>query len=410
MKTKQFVLFQLRSWLPMIIALGALVLASTLVVGLNAQPYISFQLDDSQLTLVEYYSLYSLKRNPSSCLVPMMIPSLIASFVVPFFAYSHRYGKVRADCFLSLPVKNGRITQVRMLLAGAILLAIYLVSYLLGIAVAIVKQSATAAAAVSTLSSYSCVTSYEVATGLYGWYFLAWPLGALVVASLFLINSFLVGQGSNVLQGVIALILGHLAIALLFPMIVLTPSSTTGNYDSLADVFGMGWSFFQMPSFYVPLVLIGGTLGVLEENVVSAAAWTSFLTDWGLWFGSSFFLLLGGGALASLLLGKEPGGEFAGENKPRSFFATLIPHLGFLALLLGSNVLSVNMFGARSSYLLFFVLAEFVWVGGLYYVAISLYNHNFKLNRTNWILFASMNGASLLAFMFCLLYRLTSGY
>lgn len=398
MKTKQFVLFQLKSWLPMIIAFGALILSITVIVGLNAQPYIAVSVKDDA-TYLQRYAITSLSRRSFSCMTLMMVPSLLAAFVLPFFAYSHRYGKVRADCFLSLPVRSGKITQTRMLLAGAILLAIYLVSYLLGIFAAMAKQSIAAASAIATFEASDIVESYTVISGSYGWYFLAWPLGALVVAGLFLINSFLAGQGSNVLQGIIAMILGHAVICLLLPVTILTPGMASGSYGWVYDTFGFGFSFFQMPSAYVPLVLIEMTLGTLESgraNLVDTAA--SFASQWGLWFGSISFLLLSGGALACLLLGKEPGGEFAGETRPRNFFATLIPHLGFMTILIGSNIFWVNVLGLKMSYFAFLFLTEFIWTDGLYYVVVSLYNRNFKLDRKNWIMFACANGVALILF------------
>ena len=396
MKTKQFVLFQLKSWLPMIIAFGALVLSITVIIGLNARPYIYVNVEQST-TYVERYPVTSLDSDPLSCIGLMMIPSMVASFVLPFFAYSHRYGKARADCFLSLPVRSGKITKVRMLLVGAILIAIYLVSYLFGIFAAMAKQCISAASAASTFSSSSIVKYYEIVIGSFGWYFLAWPIGALVVGTLFLINSFLAGQGSNVLQGIIAIIAGHVTICLLFPFTVLTPLLASRNYDAPYAAFGIGYSFFQMPSFYVPIVLIELTLGSLECGTPAELGLANYyVSQWSLWFGSISFLLLGGGALASLLLGKEPGGEFAGENRPRNFFATLLPHLAFLTALIGVTGFMPTLFSLQLGYFAFFLLAMLAWTDGLYYVVLSLYNHNFKLDRKNWIMFASSNGVAIL--------------
>ncbi len=404
MKTKQFVLFQLKSWLPMIIAFGALVLSITVIIGLNARPYIYVNVEQST-SYAERYPVISLDSDPLSCIGLMMIPSMVASFILPFFAYSHRYGKARADCFLSLPVRSGKITQVRMLLAGAILIAIYLVSYLFGIFAAMAKQCISAASAASAFSSSSIVKYYEIIIGSFGWYFLAWPIGALIVGTLFLINSFLAGQGSNVLQGIIATIAGHVAICLLFPLTVLTPLLASRNYDALYTAFGIGYSFFQMPSFYVPIVLIELTLGGLEWGTPAGLGLANYyVSQWSLWFGSVFFLLLGGGALTSLLLGKEPGGEFAGENKPRNFFATLLPHLAFLSALIGVSGFMASLLSLQLGYLVFSLLSMLAWTDGLYYVVLSLYNHNFKLDRKNWIMFASSNGfATLMAVLSVLL-------
>ncbi len=396
MKTKKYVLFQLRSWLPMIIAFGALVLTTTVIIGLNSTACVEYSLDqDAVITYTVRYAIYRVASSPVSCIVPMMIPSIIASFVLPFFAYSHRYGKTRADCFLSLPVKSGKITQIRMLLAGAILLAIYLVSFLLGSLAAIAKQSIQAATAVETLKVYfdsGVITEYSVITGAFGWYFAAWPIGAVIVLTLFLINSFLAGQGSNVLQGIIATVCGHAVIALFFPLIVVNCCFFQNSFDAACDFFGVGISFFHMPSFYVPLILIEGTLGNLEANTApNLAAIKTFVSEWGIWFGSIGFLALGGFALAHLLLGKEPGGEFVGESRPRNFFATLLPHLAFFAAFLGANFLMGSIFTVSGIYVIFLFLADFVWTGGLYYVVISLYNHSFKLDAKNWIIFGCVN-------------------
>ena len=400
MNVKKYVLFQLRSWFPMIIAMSAIVISITVIIGLNASPYISVSMN-SGADYQTSHELFALYHSAFSCLIGMMIPSLLACCVLPFFAYSHRYGKIRADCFLSLPVRSGKVTQVRMLLAGAILLSIYFVSYLLGILACIAKQSALIASALRTIEANAAyISDYTVSSPAYGWYFLGWALGGLVVASMFLINAFLIGQGSNLLQGVIAMIAGHTAIILLVPSFLLLPSFAIEN-TSWLNSLGYGSPFLFMPSFYAPLVFIEMTLGTLEKNLASChESCMEYVSHWNLWFSSSLFLLLGGGALATLLLGKEPGGEFAGENRPRSMFAFLLPHFAFTAVLLFSAVsrYALGSIFYGSSYFSTFLplfLTTFVWGAGLYYVCLSLYNRSFKLDRLNWIIFASVNGFAL---------------
>ncbi len=402
MKVKQFVLFQLKSWLPMIIAIGALVVTSTLIVGLNAEPSISVTIAyDKDIYYALWQTLYRLNRNPISCVSLMMVPSMLAACVMPFFAYSHRYGKTRADCFLSLPVKDGKISQTRILLMAVILLSFYLTAYLLGSIGAILKQIVSVnSATMAVKANAEYVLSFSAATGSFGWYFLAWPLGAIVVMTLYFINCFLIGQGSNVLQGIFAMLAGHIVLCLLIPFTIYVPGAR--NYDSewMEKIFGFGYSFFDMPAFYVPMILIEGTVGTLECN--GPDCWEScvkFLsgTHWSLWVGSVSFLLLGGGALTWILLGKEPGGEFAGENRPRNFFATLLPHLAFLACLLGEGTLMSSLFGYAGGGFFILEFTNFIWTGGLYYVVLSLYNHSFKLDLKNWMMFAGVNVASLFA-------------
>ena len=400
MKVKQFVLFQLKAWLPMIIAIGALVVTSTLIVGLNAEPYISVIVSDSS-SYISYRLLYQLNRSPVSCVALMMIPSMLAACVMPFFAYSHRYGKTRADCFLSLPVKNGKISQTRILLMGAILLAFYLTAYLFGSIGAILKQIVSVNSASATVNAYSeYVESFSAISGSFGWYFLAWPLGAVVVMTFYFINCFLIGQGSNVLQGVVALIAGHIVLCLLIPVTIYVPGGKNYDADWMEKAFGYGYSFFDMPAFYVPMILIEGTVGTLERNMPNC--WESCIkflsgSHWSLWVGSVSFLLLGGGALTWILLGKDPGGEFAGENRPRNFFATLLPHLAFLTCLLGEGVLMTTLFSYGNGVFFILEFTNFIWTGGLYYVVLSLYNHSFKLDLKNWMMYAGVNVTSLFA-------------
>lgn len=410
MKVKQFVLFQLKSWLPMIIAIGALTVTATLIVGLNAEPSINVSISEDTAYFA-WSMLYRLNRNPVSCIALMMIPSMLASCVMPFFAYSHRYGKTRADCFLSLPVKDGKISQTRILLMGAILLSFYLTAFLFGSIGAILKQIVSMNSAAMTVRSYSeYVTSFSAVSGSFGWYFLAWPLGAIVVMTFYFINCFLIGQGSNVLQGIIAMIAGHIVLCLLIPFTIYAPG--VGNYDfeTMEKIFGFGYSFFDMPAFYVPMVLIEGSIGTLERNLPDCwESCASFIsgTHWSLWVGSISFLLLGGGALVWILLGKEPGGEFAGENCPRNFFATLLPHLAFFAFLLGEGALTNSLFFYGGGGLFVLEFTNFIWTMGLYYVVLSLYNHSFKLDLKNWMMFAGVNATSFLTLIASVL---TGGY
>lgn len=397
MKIKQYIRFQLKSWLPLIIAVGAVVLTITMIIGLNATPSISFRCRDG----VSYSStrhLRALASTSFSGIAAMLIPSMLAACALPFFAYSHRYGKVRADCFLSLPVKNGKITQIRILLLGAILLAIYLASFLIGSLAAIVKQVLTVSVAKEAFQeSLDLIESYSIQMGSFGWYFLAWPLGAVIVAAFYLTNSFLAGLGSNVLQGIIALVGGQLALCLLLPLTINLPAVATGEYQWMFDFFGASGPFFCVGAFYVPVILLEGTLGVLETN--TEACWSYAArnaSQWVLWMGVSLFLLTAGAALVHLLLGKEPGGEFAGESRPRNLLATLVPHFAFAtALLAFVNLLAATYYYGFASIFILFV-TSFVWIDGIYYIVTSLYNHSFKLDLKNWLLYAGVNSFMLL--------------
>ena len=40
-----------------------------------------------------------------------------------------------------------------------------------------------------------------------------------------------------------------------------------------------------------------------------------------------------------------------------------------------------------------------VWISGLYYVVISLYNRSFKLNKAAWVSFGSVLGMTLLVYL-----------
>ena len=407
MKVKKYVRYQLKSWLSLMIAFATIVFAMTVIVGLNASPsVVASPLESSEGGFVTFNSaslplpLYSYSRLPSSSIAEMLIPSLLAACILPFFAFGHRYGKVRADCYLSLPTKDGQVTRIRVLILGAFLLVTYLGSYLFGIGAAIARQFITVAS-LSAKASQAGNVVLTIVYGSFGWYFVAWIFGLFVVAGFYALNCFFVSQGNNVIQGLIGLLSGNIVVNLFTVLSICLLIRFSASSDWYTD-FGLNRLFILSPGVYVPVYMMESIFGMLEIHAADAAE--SVYADWPCWLSFASFLVLAVGSAFYLLRGKEPGGESAGADRPRNPFAIALPHLAAGVLFSFNSILFSVLFVTSSSfsyqYISFLVfVAALVWGGGIYYVVLSLYNRNFKLNLPNWISFAAILTGSFVLFL-----------
>ncbi len=395
MNVKKYVRYQYKSWIPMLVAAAAIVVSITLIIGLNASPLVSmtWNTETGGDVVPEGVYAYMWNRSMASMIAPMLIPSLILATVLPFFAFGHRYGKTRADCYLCLPSKDGQITRVRVLMLGAFLLVLYLGAYLFGIGAAIIHQLIVIASAKAS-ASYNASIILTTVMGDVGWYFLAWPLGAIVVVIFYAMNCFFVSQGSNVIQGIIALAAGNVLLSGFVPCLLFLVARFNDN-ASWIDVLGLKGFAFLNAGIHVPFNFFVGVLSGLETRDEYLAY--QYMQSWQLWVGISIFVLAGAGAIVYLLLSKEPGGECAGASGPRNTFAVILPHaafgVGLTALSTLFSVLNGGMnLSSPSSLGLAGILFLTVYAQALggYYALLSLYNHSFKLDKSNWISFASV--------------------
>ncbi len=399
MNVKKYVRYQYKSWISLMIAATALVVTITVIIGINASPYVhmGWNVETGGDNVPYNVSVYMWNRSPVSMIAPMLFPSLIAAAVFPFFAFGHRYGKTRADCYLSLPSKDGQITRIRVLMLGVFLLALYLVAYLFGIGAAIIRQFAVIATAKASAARDSSIILHTT-LGNFGWYFLAWPLGAVVVMLFYMMNCSFVSQGSNVIQGIIALAAGNLVVGGFIPCAMFLAGRLNVNAAWLRVVGSQGMLLIN-GGIEVPVAFFALILSNLETCETSVA--NNFIASWQLWTGMGLFLACGAGSTCYLLLSKEPGGECAGASGPRNTFAVILPHLAFGIVLTGISLLFSILNGGFSGKLsneigIFVILYMTVLVQavGFYYVLLSLYNRSFKLKKENWISFISVVAAS----------------
>lgn len=393
MNVKKYLRYILRTWVPLMVAFGAIVFSMTIVAGFSSSAQILFFEAEDGSTAI--YS--SQNRFAYSSILSMLVPSLLAACFLPFFAFSHRYGKVRADCYLSLPAKDGQVTRVHVLVLGAFLVAVYLVSFFFGSVAAIAHQFTQVAEAKAYLVTHPTLTMTSE-LGSFGWYFAAWPLGALVVVAFYFTNCLFVSQGNNAIQGIIAMIAGNVIISCLIPVLCFTAVGYSINSSWYYD-FGIQRFFLMNGSIYLPVVLMEGIFGSLETNLPAAAE--KVCGEWSVWVGLFLFLSYGAGSLAYLLCGKEPGGDFAGSDRPRNPLALALPHIAFgiglTAMAVFTGVASAP--GSLGFLPLILFATCLVWISGLYYVVISLYNRSFKLNKAAWVSFGSVLGMTLLVYL-----------
>lgn len=351
MKLGRFIKWQLKEWLAVLIILAVIA--------------ISFYWTNCyQRELIR--SSYPGSRYDTG-LTTIFFSTLLATFVLPFFVYSHRFSKQAADAFNSFPATKNIVTRTKLLIGAAYIAALLTVVYWIGFLIVVYRYNFNPINDLSK-ADQAMATRYEINFGYY------------VPAYFAILASLLISYFFNCLMCSFG---GTLANAILF-------------------VFGGN---------LLTLILVS----VLSETIIRLGSNRSFL-NW-LW---SWMILGGIGSeyhfsvnlFAALIKGDEISEIFEGAKLASLIIGVLI-HLGTSIFLWFTEEPSGEKFGVpgaskgAASYIVYtclgLVMVEMANISGkgfsipdflaLVVVVISVYlvmaisEKRFKFTKREWIIF-----------------------
>lgn len=354
------------------------------------------------------YGLFGLEDYLFSGSIVFVIPVVVFSTILPFFANSYRYSMESADTFYQIGKGKKSIRFVNNLTLLGVFLASFTAAYFFALMVIFFKQLPNFGKAPEALIDEASGAQYGVKYFLvynFGFYVVIYLLFVLIGICQFFISYFLVTRANNFINSLIMLVLGHVVLTALF----MTPFWYA---EIVKDVLGR----------YEPSIVNVNFMPVSRTGtVISPIMWTILVFDGLITSGHSQILdvfsnfstndtmslilaivslleFFGATAIGVIFFLKEPesSGEFAGKAPGRDRLQMIIFHLGFGVISLWSGVGSGLVSGVALSFLsISLVISDLLFTGAIYYVFSGLIRRNFKLDRANLITMGAVMGANL---------------
>ncbi len=369
---KQYIRYQIRKWLPLLLVFVLYATFSTLISGLS-------------LGVARYYGTPNASTyTGEQIVIAMLLPSFSSLFILPFFVYSYRTSKKAVDTFYQAAYADKTIRRTRILIGLGIVLATITVSFWLGTALYGLRYAATPAEQAITSTGSSASTTYILRNYVnFAYMPLAYLVGVLLFSGQYFINCYLVSLGNHLIDQICTVLFGNFILAGIVVMPTLYALSLTWtqlNSDFFRPFFYYGLGPVTPILFLAilvnPLVVGEGPNGLLDGSVPHLAIAISLYVV--------FAAVLG----VLVMKEKDPSGEYAGKAGPRNKAIAFIPHVA--GLLTGIAFSCTGLLGiGRVLVIPIFLFAIF---GVFYYIALSLWRRNFKLNKLDWICFASVVG------------------
>ena len=374
---KQYIKWQLKKWWPLILIIS-------LAISL---PFVSMlQTASLSTTLYKtpdgyYYHGGSGASVVTASFMVLGVLAIVATFIVPIFVFVYRTSLQAVDCFYQAGYDKRTIRRTRALIGLGIILASFLIAFLLGVFILGLRYLATPE--VEETAAY-IRTRLDIN---FGYVILGGLFLMLVIAAQYCINCFLASLGDSVLVQIGLMLCGTAIMALVVftpTMYIYVASELINGYSNIGIQF-IAWSLG-------PVNFIGSFYEFFGRMVDPDALTPEYL--WQFIVGLCIGIGLAGGAGTYLALANEPSGESAGHWKPRNVYISLIPHgaalvIGIgIAVGLGATSALLNIIGSYSLVLFY---------GVAYYALLSLMRKSFKPSKLDLILFLSVFGFVLLA-------------
>lgn len=369
---KHYCVWQFKKWWPMLIIISIIVFITGLFSALSGT--LTVRADPSR-----HSNVYG---SGGLIILAMFAPALFASFAMPLFVFGYRTKRQSVDTYYQAAYAPTTIKRARFFIGLAILLVAFVIGYFLTVAVFALRYYGVPETQVIS------EVVYERMPINFDWYFIAFAVLFIVLAVQYSINCFLVSLGDYVFDQVCLLIFGTLFLNLFITAPVLYLMALSKN-SSLADylIYGIGpvapiamcVTIFQ--SFVFGVDISG--LGTFPTHVIVA-------TIVGMVLGASSFV-------GNIML-PDPSGEYADTKGARNNTVALIPHgaalcFGFLqASLNGTGIVA----GSYYAPLTLLALLSVVLYAVIYYCALALWRHTFKISKTDLIFFLSVTGTVLI--------------
>ena len=277
MKTKKFVIWQLKKWAPMFIVFALI-------------PMVTMWPNELIRNVLEINQVYE--------------HLLLPAFVLPFFVFSERFNKNAADAFKAFPTKKNEIRITKMLLGAVYLAILTFIIYWFTVLLNLHTASNTSG---------------------FGWHFLSYLYISIAILSAYFFNCTMVSFGNTLVSSFFYVSCGTALLSFgLVGLLYIVSAFNIPLGEEIAvlwDASGvLGDNYILLKVFSM---LIGGTKPAGDKTYFYVV------------FVLMFLIRIGIGALSFFL--KEPSGEYyampgARNEKEKSIFYTTI---GLAVLCLG---------------------------------------------------------------------------
>lgn len=201
MKTKKYIAWQLKEWLPEIIAITSICFLITVYV-------VAVRITSFPSNSVDHLTKYTVwVHSPFTILEDVVIIAMILSSLFPLVVYRYRYNKNKLDFYKAVGTEERKIRRVRTLIGLSICIAITTLCFLFGFVYQIIEQSYYN----SAVSDPSLEYHFQ-----YGFYLLSFVYILLATAANYFMTLFFVSFAHNQANAVLLAIYGQSALFSLF--------------------------------------------------------------------------------------------------------------------------------------------------------------------------------------------------
>lgn len=284
--------------------------------------------------------------------------SFLEASILPLMIFTYRWSKKSADTFLQLPCNEGEIKKTRTL----ILLLIVLSHYLL---LTIITDIAII---VSSFSEKSAVyQSINV-----GYLFLSNFIFLVMTFAQFSVTYFFCYRGNTLIQSIVYLVVGSLLLSSIISGTLGYIAIFSGNHIVPASIgTTSSYTYFSPAVLYYSItVMIYKIDGVNWGNPQLISLFYFILT-----------IIVGLAASIYTYLSKEPSGDTAGLQEPRSTFDKILIHATYF--------FSAGVFLSQSAEKVIHVIS-LAFVAALYYTLLVFVHHTIHFSKRTYITFASL--------------------
>ena len=403
---KKYIIYTLKRYIPLFAVTFAVCFSSFFFTATAIPTSTQYYINPYNDSMYYYGSIFSVA---DSGLIVLAIPLIVFSTILPFFANSYRYSLKSADMFNQIGKGKRSIRFVNNFVLLIACIVSFTAAFIFGLSVIILKQLPNLGRPDEILDygdGTKLVTTYLVYN--YGFYLLAYLVLIVVAINNYFISYFFVTRGNNFINSAICLVMGELilGVGLMTPIwyISFQAGIRGGNTGFIIDFSTLIGT--RSATIISPIVWIYGLFNYLITGTGNSFIIDNFnnistgqqITSTVLSFVclAAFF---GAGVLGLLYFLKEDesSGELAGKAPGRDKFQIILFHTGFGIISLwecfGIGVTNVAISFGLSLPLM---ASSIVFTGAMYYVFLGLLRRNFRPDKKEVIIMASVLGVNTL--------------
>lgn len=363
MKTGNFIKWQLKKWLPIILVFGIIGASYFWTTTLNLKLTFGYSTGSDNRYIADF----------NTALGDIYAIGMIMATVMPFFVYSYRYSRVAADSFNAFPAKQNKIRNTKLFLGLGVIAALFTAIYLIGILILLGRYLQTPLQQNITASFIR--ERYSIN---FGPYVLSYFVILSFVVLQYFFNCFFVSLGNNFICSFIFMILAN--VSLIFFVIanesyLLGLIHTEVSNDALLRFGGMVNDGIILNNALSPMIRGHELSSNLDKCFLMM-----FIT-----------LLVRVAGLIGCLVTREVSGEYFGLPGTRNIGTKFVLYV-YYSLMMILLAFALN----EITTLPFIFVLVIIGCVSCYLVSVIIYK-SFKLNKIEWMVFGILAGQMVLS-------------